>query len=332
MIRVLVFLLLSAIAGVTTAVDWESPTDLKYKDKNPELYREFDQARNILDSWRGERAKLSQAQQLLASVIKTDAIYAPAYRELGRLYIMVGYKNRDNYDPRSLSPAEAAIRKSIEIEPGYADAYVLLGHLYTNMKQYDQARSALQKGESLGTKSPWIQLNWAALLEKQGEFEAAVKRYKVVVDSNTPNKKAYGAALEGLIKYYIVKDDLEAADAWYKRQLVYEPSNAWAWGNYAGFLLCRRNDVDGAIKNGEKALSIMNYGIGRFTLACALYTKWAQEMQKGNTGSATQAVFERAYELYPDTDAVIASTVQKESTRVTAVQLEKYMQTRATIR
>lgn len=332
MIRVLVFLLLAVVAGIATAVDWVSPTDQKYKDGNPELYREFDQARTILDSWRGERKKLSQAQQLLASVIKTDATYAPAYRELGRLYIMGGYINRDNFEPGSLSPAEAAIRKSIEIEPGYADAYVLLGHLYTNMKRYDQARSVLQRGESLGTKSPWLQLNWAALLNKQGESEAAAKRYKVVLDSNTPNKKAYGAALEGVIRYYILKGDLEAADAWYKRQLEYEPSNAWAWGNYAGFLLYRRGDVDGAIKNGEKALSIMNYGMARFTLACALYTKWAQEMQKGDIGSATQAVFKRAYELYPDIDSVIADTNQIESMRVTAAQLEKYKQTRATNR
>ena len=322
MMRALVFLLLAASSGLSIAKDdWVSPIDAKYKIKSPDLYREFDQARSILDSWRGEGEKLSKAQQLLAEIIKRDTTYAPAYLEFGRLYIMAGYINRQNYDVGSLSPAEAAIQKSIEIEPNYADAYVLLGHLYTNLKQYDQARNALEKGEYLGTKNPWLQLNWADLLEREDSWDGAAKRYISVVDRGTTNKKAYAAALEGLISYYVHKGDIAAADRWYQKAVAYEPSSAWSWGNYASFLLFRRNDIDGSIKAGEKALSIMDYGMGRFTLACALYTKWALAKQSNGSAKDAQVIFERAYLLYPDIDEVISETSKHESTRVTASQL-----------
>ncbi len=303
---------------------WVSPIDTKYRSKNSELYQQFDQARNILDAWRGEGEKLSQAQKILQSILKKDATYAPAFLELGRAYIMAGYINRNNYDATALSPAEASIKKALEIEPNYADAYVLLGHLYTNIKQYNEARIALQKADSIGTQNPWLQINWATLLEKMGDWDGAAKRYQIVFDSKTQNRKAYEGALEGLITCSIHKGDMDAADRWHKEQVAYSPSSAWAWGNYASFQLFEHNDVSGAIKNGEKALSIMDYGMGRFILACALYTKWALMAEHNPTNPEIQPTFNRAYSLYPDIDSVISETMKYKSTGVTASQLTMY--------
>ena len=305
--------------------EWVSPIDLKYKSKNPELFAQYEEARKLLDNWRGQEEYLINANKILNSIIQSDDKYAPAHREFGRLYIMAGYINYDNFREGSLNPAETSILESIKIEPGYADAYVLLGHLYTNMKRYDEARIALAKADYIGTKSPWLNLNWADLYNKLENYDAAYTRYMKVVSEETSNRKAYSSALSGVTAYFRRMKEYDKANEWYKKQLEYEPESAWNWGNYASFLLYFREDVDGAISNAEKALSIMNYGMGKFTLACAIYTKWAKQLESGNSDKATQALFDKAYSIYPGIDEVIRETSQYKGTKITAEKLSEYI-------
>lgn len=115
---------------------------------------------------------------------------------------MAGYIKSDEFKKGSLNPAEVSILKSIEIEPDYADSFVLLGHLYTKMKRYDEAKVALEKAEAIGTGIPWLDLNWADLLNKQGKYQEAFKRYVKVEGEKSSNKKAHASALSGIIDYY----------------------------------------------------------------------------------------------------------------------------------
>lgn len=309
--------------------EWVSPIDKKYAAKNQKLFADFSRARNILDSWRGQGEKLSEADALLRSVIQQDSNFAPAYREYGRLYVMTGYINYDNFKEGSLSPAEASILKSIEIEPNYADSYVLLGHLYTNMKRYNDAQNALTKAEKIGTNSPWLQLNWGALLIEQEQYEEALKRYRYVVETGTTSRKAYSSALSGVTTAYRQMMQYDKANDGFKREIAYAPDDAWIWGNYSSFLLFSYSDVDGAIAKGQKAISIMDYGMGRFTLACALYTKWALLLQDANKKKEAQQYFVRAWYLYPNPEKIIEKTNEYKYTRVTATELQKWLTQRS---
>lgn len=309
--------------------EWVSPIDNKYSIKNPELFSAFSRARDILDSWRGQGEKLSEADALLKNIIQKDSDFAPAYREFGRLYIMAGYINYDNFVKGSLNSAEAAILKSIAIEPNYADSYVLLGQLYTNMKRYNDAQDALLKAEKIGTSTPWLHLNWAALQIKQKKYDDALKRYQHVIETGTTNKKAYGSALKGVTTVYRHMKQYSKANDGYKKQIAYEPENAWNWGNYSNFLLFTYNDVDGAIENGKKAIHIMDYEMGRFTLACALYTKWAQLLQDANKIKDANQYFSEAWSLYPYPEKVIEETSKEQYTTVTARELQKWLTTHA---
>ena len=69
------------------ANEWVSPIDKKYLSKDPELFSKFDQARELLNSWGGQREKLKKADGLLREILEKDAEYAPAYREYGRLVL-----------------------------------------------------------------------------------------------------------------------------------------------------------------------------------------------------------------------------------------------------
>ena len=307
-------------------LDWVSPIDIKYKKKNPQLFSKYEKAKKLIDAWSGQQNILLDADEILKGIIQIDPDFAPAYREYGRLYIMSGYIKTvghvSSFEKGTLDPSEKSILHSINIEPDYADSYVLLGHLYTKKKLYSEAEEALKKAEDIGTKTPWLDLNWAELLNIQGNSEKALLRYKKVIEEKSSNKKAHARALSGVTKYYYFKSDFEKAKQSHIKHLEFEPENAWNWGNYSSFLLFWYGDVDGAVESGEKALDLMNYGMGRFTLACALYTKWAMLLEKGD-GDANK-YFERAYKLYPDLEKVISKVSKHSYTKIAAKQLYVY--------
>lgn len=305
------------------ASEWVSPIDNKYKNRDNELFSKFDRARTILDSWRGQQEKLIEANRLLGEVVEKDAEFAPAYREYGRLILMEGYINNSTFEGGSKASAVSWILKSIEIESDYADSYVLLGHAFTKLKRYDEAKKYLMRAELIGTESPWLYINWADLLKKQKKYNEAMNKYKAVIEKGTENKKAYISALSGIKKIYIKMRKYDEANEYFNKIIKYEPESAWNWGNYSSFLLFTYRDVDGAIKNGEKALSIMNYGMENFTLACALYTKWA--ILKEQENQIAQVYFDRAYEIYPYIGKVIEKTGKYKYTRITAKSLQKIL-------
>lgn len=327
MFKYLISFLLVLLSFTSAAKEWVSPIDKKYLSKNSELFSKFDQARTLLNSWGGQRLKLQQADNLLQEILEIDPEYAPAHREYGRLYIMAGYIKKDSFREGSLNPSEASILKSLEIEPNYADSYVLLGHLYTKMKRYHEAESALIKAEEIGTKIPWLQLNRAELLQKQKKYKEAMQRYQQVVDQGTSNRKAYARALSGITSMHWYMKDYEKANQGYIKQLEYSPDSAWKWGNYASFLLYTYKDVDGAIDKGRKAIELMDYGMGRFTLSCALYTKWAMLKDNPSTTTQAQKYFDEAWSLYPYPDKVIEKTKKYPFTRITSQALS-YLQSK----
>ena len=312
------------------ANEWVSPIDKKYLAKDPVLFSKFVQTRELLNSWSGQREKLKSADSLLREILEKDSEFAPAYREYGRLYIMAGHVNSDNFRDGSLNPSETSILKSLDIEPGYADSYVLLGHLYTKMKRYDEAEKALQKAEKIGTDIPWLQLNWADLLKKRGDYKSAMQRYQNVLQKGTSNRKAYANALSGVTTMHWYMKEYDEANKGYKKQLEYSPNDAWKWGNYASFLLFTYKDVDEAIEKGRKAIQIMNYGMGRFTLGCALYTKWAMLNDNPVTALQAQQYFDEAWALYPYPDKVIRETQKHSYTRITSTALSKWLTSKGT--
>lgn len=277
----------------------------------------FDHAVNLLDGYRGDTSTLVAARAELVDVLKADPRCAPAYREMARYAIMMGHISSLRFQPGSLEAADSFIKKAIEINPNYAEAFVLRGHLYRLMDRHQDALDALEKAERLGTTDPWLQNNWADLLIDEGKYEAAAMRYRKVINSKTPNKKAVGSALEGLIRYYEGIGNLDRAEEVYKKQIEFEPNAAWAYGNYAQFLLCQKDDYENSIIRSRQALRIMDYGVGRYWLASALYRKWAQSVITGIPGRGAEHLSE-AQMFYSDLSEIAANTDMCPSLRMIA--------------
>lgn len=281
----------------------------------------FKRAVALLDGYRGNSASLEAASIDLKNILVRNPRYAPAHREMARYFIMQGHISSQRFEPGSLEAAESAINKALEIDPKYAEAYVLLGHLYRMMGRHREALEALEKAEKLGTNDPWLYNNWADLLIDEGKYEEAVRRYRNVIDSKTPNKKAMGAALEGVIRYYVSIGKLDMADSFYRKSIAFEPDSAWGYGNYAQFLLCKKDDYENSIVRSRQALRIMNYGVGRYWLASALYRKWAQSVISGVPTSGKQ-YFSEAMALYPDPYGIAASAGSCPSMKLVADALK----------
>lgn len=266
----------------------------------------FNHAVGLLDGYRGDTSVLEAARAELDEVLKGYPRHAPAYREKARYFIMRGHISSLQFQPGSLEAADSSIKKAIEIKPNYAEAFVLRGHLYRLMDRHQDAVGALEKAEKLGTADPWLQNNWADLLIDEGKHEAAAQRYRKVIESKTQNKKAMGSAYEGLIRYYTGVGKLDQADEIYRKKIDFEPNAAWGYGNYAQFLLCQRDDYENSIARSRQALNIMNYGVGRYWLASALYRKWAQHAITGAIDGGRQYYLE-AQAIYPDSNEIIAN-------------------------
>lgn len=324
--RVIILIILLSANSFAFSSDWISPIDIKYKQKNLNLFSKFDITRDLVNSWQGQGEKLILADKLLREILEEDPKFAPAYREYGRLYIMAGYVNSNNFKEGSLSLSEKSILKSIEIEPQYADAYVLLGHLYTKMGKYEEAQSALEKAELIGTRTPWLDLNWADLLNEQEKYGKALQRYINVVVGKTSDRKAHLSALSGITEHYQTTGDYEKAKSFFIKQIEYEPDSAWIFGNYASFLLFSYGDIDESIENSKKALEIMSYDMGRFILACALYTKWAIFLDTPSKQNDAQKHFDQAWSIYPHLYEVIEQTKTYKHTKITAKKLQDLLE------
>lgn len=324
--KIALLIILFSINSFAFSSEWISPIDARYKTKNLDLFNKFNTARDLVNSWRGQSDKLASADKLLSTILEEDPQFAPAYREYGRIHIMNGYIHSEKFKEGSLDLSEKFILKSIEIEPKYADAYVLLGHLYTLMKKYKEAQISLEKAESIGTKNPWLNLNWASLLIEEKQYSKALQQYINVLFTQPSDKKAYLTALSGLTKLYEISGDFENARIYFTKQIEYEPESAWILGNYAHFLLFSYGDIDEAIKNGEKALQIMNYEIGRLVLACALYTKWAIFLDDPIKRDNAQQYFDQAWSIYPHLTEIIEKTKAHKHTNVTARKLHDLLE------
>lgn len=265
----------------------------------------FNHAVALLDGYRGDTASLEAARAELEGVLKDNSRSAPAHREMARYFIMRGQINSSRFQPGSLEAADLSIKKALEINPNFAEAFVLQGHLYRLMKRHNEAVTALKRAEALGATDPWLQNNWADLLIDEGKFEEAAQRYRKVIDSKTPNKKAMVSAFDGLIRYYRSVGKLDQADEIYKKRIEFEPNAAWGYGNYAQFLLCQRDDYDASIKRSREALRVMDYGVARYWLAAALYRRWAQGVISGTPESGVQ-YFTEAQSLHSNPDELAA--------------------------
>jgi len=233
--------------------------------------------------WLNRQENVGEARAILEKVLKADRRNVPARIELARFYMITGYINYRNYQPGTLENAIRELRIASQMDPKSVPALVLLGRAYRQHGEPRPAIDALEKAEKIGGEpNPWLYLYWADALMDLGRFpeaEAKLQRVEAALVSK-PSAHAQAELHGRYSSLYTLLGRLDDADKHYQAQLALQPRSAWLHGNYSTFLLFERGLPDAAIGEAEKALQIMDYGMGRLALASARYAKWAQLKRK----------------------------------------------------
>lgn len=290
-----------------------SQIDDKYRQVDPVLYGKYDEARSLLDRYAGESEFLELGHKRLSYVLKKNDRFAPAYMQLGRLFMMIDESGT------YFELAEQATLKAIEIEPEYADAYVLLGHVYTNTRRHDKAVEALLKAERIGTSSPWLYINLADEYLDTGKFDDALRTLEKASAVDTDSLKAQRAIPGMYIRYYVSVNDFANADIWFQKSVKVDPTNAWTYGNYAEKLVWYAGNFPEGEKRAREAISLMDYGRARYILAAALFAQWVS-LPPEKRSSKT---FNEAISLYPDIGSMADDFEEHPSTKPLAEDLRK---------
>lgn len=274
-------------------------------------------ATHLLDMWSGQTELLEQAHVILLRVIENDPQNVFALKELARYEVMAGYINSrtvmvkrnmykvGNFVPGTLERAEATIRKALSIKPNFAEGYIYLGYIQFEQTKLDEAESSLRHAELLGTNDPWLDLNWAAVLQAKGEYVVAQRHWQKALRRSGLNSKARLATYGYLIQSYTRSGEHKKVIDLYQKSIKEYPRNAWIRGNFATYLSEELGRNDDAIEQARTALNIMHYGVGERILAMALYGKWANLVARGNDNGG-ERYFNEAQRIRPNLKEVMA--------------------------
>lgn len=257
------------------------------------------EARAILDGWEGDAAPLAQAKALLERELAANPKNYEALIELARYAVMTGDRGGNNGAIWLLGQAEA-------IDPTNPAAFVLKGHVLTNMQFYGDAGKALDEAERLKSDSPWLFLNRADLLKAGGRNREAADLCGAVIERGTDNLKALGAAYHCRALYRRMVRDWDGADSDYRAVLEREPDDAIAMTHYIYFLCFHRDRCSEAAELQVRLRSVSRIRDVDTVDTLLRYDNWGRLAAKHGVDSpeAVQAL-EAAQQLLPDLGLVM---------------------------
>ncbi|MES1988529.1 MAG: hypothetical protein V4440_10965 [Pseudomonadota bacterium] len=301
-----IFLLLNLLPSLSHA-EWMSDVDKKYQQKDPVLYSDVLKAKTLISDANGQTELNTQALELLKSVLNKNPKFAPAYVQYSRVISNLGYQVNNKFDGAALSSQEDYLKKAINLEPNYDYAIAMMGFTKMFQGNLDEAEKYYIQAAKMKSGYPWLKSQMAQLATKRGDYKKSIQLATEGYEEHRSEPKIAAGIINELIFAYerMEGNHNKELEFWQTKRTDLDPSVAWSWGDHAKFRLYFLGDYKGAIKYGEKALSLMDYGVARYIVAGAYYKKWAD--LKGNKSNKTEAdeAWNKANNLYPDTTDMI---------------------------
>ncbi len=183
-----------------------------------------------------------------------------------------------------VAEAEAAYRQVLNTTPRHADALRLLGGLYLQINQAEQAIPCLQQALSLTPNQPELLNNLGVALCSRGQLNDALQCYQQAIQI-APN---YAGAIDNLGQLYYSAGKLDDAATCFERSLQLNAQNPGAYV-LLGDIYQLQGSPDKAIARYQEALRqlpdhpdiLTKLGNllrdqGRSAEACAIYQRLAQ--------------------------------------------------------
>jgi TolB-like protein/DNA-binding winged helix-turn-helix (wHTH) protein/tetratricopeptide (TPR) repeat protein len=224
---------------------------------SPEVYESYLKGRFVRSN---SRADVEERVAHFEEAIRKDPTFAPAYVGIAEAYenlgtIFVG-ASPSEVRPKTMRAA----RKALELDPGLAEAHVLLASVQQKQWQWAQAEAEYKRALELKPNDAAAHRGYANWLLSQGRTEEALAWFGHARELDPIEVSGNGI---GWILFHARRYDEAIREL--RSVLAVHPYDATAhW--FLGFVLISKGRPDQAIPELEKAASLMNRSPGSIEL------------------------------------------------------------------
>ena len=231
---------------------------------SPEVYESYLKGRSILDG-AYNRSSLEESIGYFEQATGRDPTFAPAYVGLADAYDRLGTIFIGT-PPNEMRPRVVrAARKALELDPGLAEAHVLLADVYQEQWRWGDAEAEYKQALDLKPNDAAAHVGFAHWLLSQGRTEEAVTW--TARGRELDPIEVSGAAM-GETLFFARRYD-EAIRELQSELAVHEDSASALW--YLGFALIAKDQPDEAIPVLEKAVILTDRGPGAIGVLIRAY-------------------------------------------------------------
>jgi len=161
-------------------------------------------------------------KQLAEEAIALDPEYPMAYRALSGAHQMDVWLGTSKSPKQSLAKAIELLQKAIELDAAYAEAYAVLGFLYSMTRQYDKGVAEAEQAVALNPNSADTHMFLGHTLRFACRWEESIPEYKIAIRLNPfpPNNYLFGLALA-----YAYTGQYEEAIIWGEKAVRRNPND-----------------------------------------------------------------------------------------------------------
>ncbi len=214
----------------------------------PEVYESYLKGRFAFEQ--GNRAQFDQSIPYFEDAIARDATFAPAYLGLAQAYTMLGTVSAGVSPQETRPKVESFARKALSIDPGLAEAHVVLANVLQEEWHWAEAESEYKRALTLNPNSAeaheWFAL-WLVCHGRTDEAVSTIKRARAL----DPVGISGGSVAWILFQAHHFDEAIREESS----ALAVQPNNVLTLTGL-GFALIAKNRPADAIPPLEKAVSL----------------------------------------------------------------------------
>lgn len=208
--------------------------------------------------------KLMLLRSYISEMIN-DSVQQPRIKELFDTLLVVHPLEHDIHDlysrflvtVRDYKGAAEQTEQTLGLDPADPQGWEMLTSLYLQTEEYDKARDAIMRSLRYYPENARQHLMLGSIYNQEGHHIEAIEQYKESL-SLTPEGDAetisriYGSWGDALY----AMEQADSAFVYYRKAVLYDPTNYLAMNNSAYFMACEGGDLDEALRLIEKVIAV----------------------------------------------------------------------------
>lgn len=207
--------------------------------------------------------KLMLLRSYISEMI-ADSVQQPRIRELFDTLLVVHPLEHDIHDlysrflitVRDYKSAAEQTEQTLGLDPADPQGWEMLASLYLQTEEYDRAADAIVRSFRYYPDNGRQHLMLGSIYSQDGKPLEAIGQYKEALELTDDGdaetlSRIYGAWGDALYSM----EQADSAFTYYKKAILYDPTNYLAMNNSAYFMACEGGDLDEALRLIEKVVA-----------------------------------------------------------------------------